>query len=954
MNDNTIGIRNGSFLEMKNSDIGGAPAEPDHLHPQTEFRRRRSITPRIHGPNDEDTKVTWSDLSYEFTQYTTLHGLRYIALRDAFILRRIFWLLLTVTCSSLMVVQVVDRVQYLLQSPIAVNIKVNYNQSLVFPTITICNQNAFRATEASELDLYQLIEDMYHDGSKDSINTSSLQSSHLDIGLDELYTKLGHSKDDFIISCSWAGERCSADNFTTTLTDHGMCYTFNDKSQLDVSFSGAEHGLRLTLNVERYNAMPGPHDANGIKLLATSESEFPRVEEIGLAIPAGAHAFVGLGVLVIKNLPKPHGDCGERTLISTERYTPEMCILECVTDYVGKKCNCRNFYMPNINGKLPVCTVKQYFNCYLKAYEHIRKRTVVECDCPTSCNYQLYESSISYATTSANVKGNLLGLAKSADLKQKFYRAREVTSKMNTAILKRFEETVQGTVENYKKLKYLFAVDILERLDNQMETLKNWRENMTSTINRKQFLYDYQEYSIQKNFLRARDAMEERTLNTLCFGFHEHVFKTELLLRQMFEAIQQNKSVPAGMIHTYLKTILQSKIETAGRAYQNYTQIYTAYETGQRIFNYKFKDIPRKDNEAIVPKLLLNESLSHNAYARRYSRRVGKDIKRVLKWTNRFEMFTDETYHNTSDTFDFLRMHTLSGQFIDACEDFFHSKSTFYFESVDRPLRFIQERMQNFSNMRRDFDENIGEQFNALRTLRNSLFIIQSGVYTDLASGIKLAEEYFVENSTQNVTKLRLAEIFTSKSVSNDLHMLSLFFTEIRQKGQFIYETWKAIRSTSLLIWETILKDKDSVEYYKYKNMTDFLQNYTGVATDLNSIVKMLQDDNDLRNVLRNTDNVFVKATETLTEELREFLHGNEMGESFIRDNFLQLDIYYKELRHEEIEQQRAYDAIALLCDIGGSIGLFIGASVMTVFEILDFVISNAVFNMINRNNTIV
>jgi hypothetical protein len=43
-----------------------------------------------------------------------------------------------------MVVQVVDRVQYLLQSPIAVNIKVNYNQSLQFPAITICNQNAFR------------------------------------------------------------------------------------------------------------------------------------------------------------------------------------------------------------------------------------------------------------------------------------------------------------------------------------------------------------------------------------------------------------------------------------------------------------------------------------------------------------------------------------------------------------------------------------------------------------------------------------------------------------------------------------------------------------------------------------------------------------------------------------------------------------------------------------------
>jgi hypothetical protein len=36
--------------------------------------------------------------------------------------------------------------------------------------------------------------------------------------------------------------------------------------------------------------------------------------------------------------------------------------------------------------------------------------------------------------------------------------------------------------------------------------------------------------------------------------------------------------------------------------------------------------------------------------------------------------------------------------------------------------------------------------------------------------------------------------------------------------------------------------------------------------------------------------------------------------------------------------------------DIGGSIGLFIGASVMTVFEILDFIINNALVNTIYKN----
>ena len=45
--------------------------------------------------------------------------------------------------------------------------------------------------------------------------------------------------------------------------------------------------------------MPGPHDATGIKILTTDESEHPRVNEIGMAIPTGSHAFVGIGVVVV-------------------------------------------------------------------------------------------------------------------------------------------------------------------------------------------------------------------------------------------------------------------------------------------------------------------------------------------------------------------------------------------------------------------------------------------------------------------------------------------------------------------------------------------------------------------------------------------------------------------------------------------------------------------------------
>uniref|UniRef100_A0A8D0GK74 Acid sensing ion channel subunit family member 4 n=1 Tax=Sphenodon punctatus TaxID=8508 RepID=A0A8D0GK74_SPHPU len=56
------------------------------------------------------------------------------------------------------------------------------------------------------------------------------------------------------------------------------------------------------------------------------------------------------------------------------------------------------------------------------------------------------------------------------------------------------------------------------------------------------------------------------------------------------------------------------------------------------------------------------------------------------------------------------------------------------------------------------------------------------------------------------------------------------------------------------------------------------------------------------------------------------------------RENFLVLDIFFEALNYEAIEQKKAYELSGLLGDIGGQMGLFIGASILTVLEILDYI----------------
>ncbi|XP_043931335.1 acid-sensing ion channel 4 [Protopterus annectens] len=61
-------------------------------------------------------------------------------------------------------------------------------------------------------------------------------------------------------------------------------------------------------------------------------------------------------------------------------------------------------------------------------------------------------------------------------------------------------------------------------------------------------------------------------------------------------------------------------------------------------------------------------------------------------------------------------------------------------------------------------------------------------------------------------------------------------------------------------------------------------------------------------------------------------------SEDYIRENFLVLDVFFEALNYETIEQKKAYELAGLLGDIGGQMGLFIGASVLTILEILDYI----------------
>ncbi|XP_056404562.1 acid-sensing ion channel 2 [Hyla sarda] len=77
-------------------------------------------------------------------------------------------------------------------------------------------------------------------------------------------------------------------------------------------------------------------------------------------------------------------------------------------------------------------------------------------------------------------------------------------------------------------------------------------------------------------------------------------------------------------------------------------------------------------------------------------------------------------------------------------------------------------------------------------------------------------------------------------------------------------------------------------------------------------------------------------------------------SEKYISENILVLDVFFEALNYETIEQRKAYEVAGLLGDIGGQMGLFIGASILTILELFDYIyelIKEKLLDLLGRDN---
>lgn len=83
-------------------------------------------------------------------------------------------------------------------------------------------------------------------------------------------------------------------------------------------------------------------------------------------------------------------------------------------------------------------------------------------------------------------------------------------------------------------------------------------------------------------------------------------------------------------------------------------------------------------------------------------------------------------------------------------------------------------------------------------------------------------------------------------------------------------------------------------------------------------------------------------------EILRHFLGKSETS-SYMRENYALLQIGFTRLAYERLEDISSYGTESLFGEFGGNMGLFLGCSLLTLCEFLDFFWETLVFRIRKR-----
>ncbi|XP_074655666.1 uncharacterized protein LOC141909180 [Tubulanus polymorphus] len=827
-----------------------------------------------------------------YMESTTMHGISYIVDSTPFLIRR-----------------------YFASHPIAVSVTVNRNDSVRFPLVTICNPNMCQITNSYKekwIDFFSNV-----DRGPEISGMSNLS---------KVYEGCRQDINDLISGCKWKGELCDVDDFYPIVTSaYGVCYTFkpfvnSHNGSLDMTQPGLYSGLRIVANVESYEYISGNYE--------------------------GASGLINI------NLPPPHWNCSERPLALFKHYTHGKCMEECFINYIVKRFNCvprplinneytrpesewPEFNRPDCDG-YKVLAIKKAKGEF---YKVVRNSA---CKCPDSCKKHTYD-----ITTSQSSIGDSVF---------------DLFNKKGTAKLGR------QYLPKYKEATLMKTMLTDQRLGIEARRLQDLRRKMNSLsydlVRIKQNLFDKELKTAilgltggdqgRVQFGRCVDEVLRITENEFAQNLTliSHHAKVIADIMSRLVATYENYTPERGDGHIeYLTSGLNDLFDEISKAIEAGDSYYTTEIFGDVMSNAE----PQRTQRHQFRRSLNETALFVNSLNFTDSSRRILDTSKLRQLDFEFRTkavpMAKSGYGYFIDHWEYVKStHSNLTAKLSASETIFRKGPVSWNvpgvrnNELSRLDPFIIELKEKWMQLQDEFFDDVSMTTDVRVKIFKAIGQDVSRVKSFLATvknDYKRLEQITetILNDVAAIYRLAIATVFppfngTTKSATYLQHDVGKY--GIYQKYRLLWTTpmnWTGMTSDRAYMRD-LFDDYLVVQFSeKYLSSREQRVDYEQSVFDL--IYQQLEG------YRSDTLLHLYDLRDTIQKFLLEIDLDRYDRHMFIRNNMILLNMYFKELSYRKIEQYPDYGMFSFLGEVGGYMGLLLGASIFTLFEIVDLILHN-------------
>ena len=368
---------------------------------------------------------SWKKRSKDFASESSFGAFLYGFSGESWV-KRIIWAVIVVAAVGGFCIVTILNILMLVSEPISTSITLTREKQLVFPAVTICSLNLLNTTTLESAgsnvipDLTGLFAAVQDDSDLASCqqyanSLTSMTMPPVNPGWGELINLAGNDFNTLLLNCTYAGKKCTSDDFKRISTVGGLCYTFNGPLETDTRYSngtGVRRGLRLQLSPDDQEFSLGQD--YGFRVVIHNRDELPRPESDGVAVALNSTAYIGMRQVnsvdksQFTSATRCRNDATQNTGLSFEQfgydtYSPSLCLEACFYRCVIDKCNCTETLLYS-----PASGQYRQRNCSAvdlccEVYEF--GKVEEDCDCPPKCNMVERTLTVSSATNQKGVVG---------------------------------------------------------------------------------------------------------------------------------------------------------------------------------------------------------------------------------------------------------------------------------------------------------------------------------------------------------------------------------------------------------------------------------------------------------------------------------------------------------------------------------------------------------------------